>query len=105
MTHLQSIKLARPPALVCGCGMRGARVVPAMKDGKLDGFQLYAIRPASPRAALGLENGDTAVAVNDVPLIMGGRAAETWTTVKTARAFRLEILRRGRPATLSHGVR
>jgi hypothetical protein len=43
MTNLQSIDLAWPRALVCGW-MHGARGVPAMKDGKLDGFKLYATR-------------------------------------------------------------
>jgi hypothetical protein len=40
-----------------------------------------------------------------LPLTTEARAAETWTKLKAARAFQVEILRRGRPATLSYVVR
>ena len=41
--------LANPMAVA-----KGARVVPAVKNGKPDGFKLYAIRPCSVYAKLGL---------------------------------------------------
>src|SRR5262249_26192539 len=41
----------------------GARVVPSMKNGTPWGFKLYAIRPGSVYAALGLQNGDTIHAI------------------------------------------
>ena len=47
---------------------QSARVVPTLRDGKLIGVKLYAIRPGSPLAAIGLENGDTLRAINDIPL-------------------------------------
>ena len=38
---------------------RGARIVPSIKNGKPNGFKLYAIRPSSVYAKIGLMNGDT----------------------------------------------
>jgi general secretion pathway protein C len=43
---------------------KGARVVPAVKNGKPDGFKLYAIRPSSVYSKLGLTNGDTIQSIN-----------------------------------------
>jgi hypothetical protein len=55
--------LADPTAIA-----KGSRMVPAMKGGKPAGFKLYAIRPDSFYAALGLQNGDTVVAIAEQPL-------------------------------------
>ena len=45
-----------------------ARIVPTLRHGSLVGVKLYAIRPGSPLTAIGIENGDTLRAINDVPI-------------------------------------
>ncbi len=87
--------LANPMAV-----SKGARVVPSMKDGVSNGFKLYAIRPSSAVARLGLRNGDTIQAVNGHDLSTADKALEVYTTVRTARRLELTLLRRGRPMTL-----
>jgi hypothetical protein len=68
-THVEVTKrivnevLANPMAVA-----KGARVVPAIKDGKPDGFKLYAIRPTSIYAKVGFQNGDTLQRVNGMEL-------------------------------------
>jgi S1-C subfamily serine protease len=47
---------------------RGCRIVPAVKNGKPDGYKLYAIRPSSVFARLGFRNGDTVHSVNGAKL-------------------------------------
>jgi type II secretory pathway component PulC len=42
-----------------------ARLVPNFRDGQTVGFRLYAVRPGSLVARMGIANGDTLLAVND----------------------------------------
>jgi hypothetical protein len=84
---------------------KGARVVPAIKDGKPDGFKLYAIRPDSLFAHLGLLNGDTLVAVNGFALTSIDKALEVYTKLRDATAIEVELVRRGAPVTLKYVIR
>ncbi len=47
---------------------RFGRLVPALRDGKVEGFKLYGIRPLSPLATIGLRNGDTVLSIQGVEL-------------------------------------
>ena len=64
--------LANPMAVA-----KGARVVPAVKNGKPDGFKLYAIRPSSVYAKLGLSNGDTIQSINGFELTTADKATRS----------------------------
>lgn len=48
--------------------MRGARVVPSVRNGKPNGMKLYAIRPSSLWSKLGFQNGDTLQEIGGVKL-------------------------------------
>ena len=93
--------LANPMAAVG----KGARVVPAVKNGKPDGFKLYAIRPTSVYAKLGLTNGDTLDAVNGMELTSADKALEIYTKIKDSTSFELDVTRRGKPVTLKYTIR
>lgn len=80
---------------------RGARVVPAVKNGKPDGFKLYAIRPSSPYAALGLQNGDTVHAINNFVLDSMEDALDAYQGLRAATSLTIDLTRRGRPVLLS----
>ena len=84
---------------------KGARVVPAMKNGKPEGFKLYAIRPSSAFAKLGLTNGDTLTSINGFELNSADRALEVYTKLREATALELEVTRRGKPVTLKYSIR
>ncbi len=88
--------LANPMAIA-----KGARVVPAVKDGKADGFKLYAIRPTSVYAKLGFQNGDTLQLVNGMELTSADKALEVYTKVREATKLVIDITRRGKPVTLT----
>jgi S1-C subfamily serine protease len=84
---------------------RGARVVPAMKNGKPDGMKLYAIRPNSIFAKVGLTNGDTVKSVNRMPIDSAEHALKAYEKVRTASKITLEIVRRGNPVTIEWQIK
>ena len=88
--------LANPMAVA-----KGARVVPSVKDGKPNGFKLYAIRPSSVYARLGFINSDTLVRINGDDLTSADKALEIYTKVRDAKQLVVEIVRRGTPVTLT----
>jgi len=72
-----------------------ARIVPTLNDGVPAGIKLYAIRPGSLLATIGLENGDTLRAINDVPLTSPDAALEVYRPLHQPDHFDLDVLRRG----------
>jgi general secretion pathway protein C len=92
--------LANPMAVA-----KGARIVPAVKNGKPDGFKLYAIRPSSVYAKLGLSNGDTIQSINGFELTTADKALEVYTKLREATALEMEVTRRGKPVTIKYTIR
>ena len=84
---------------------KGARVVPAMKNGKPEGIKLYAIRPTSPYAKLGLTNGDTLQSINGFELNSVEKGLEIYGKLREATSLEVEVLRRGKPVTLKYTIR
>jgi general secretion pathway protein C len=84
---------------------KGARVVPAMKNGKPEGFKLYAIKPSSAFAKLGLTNGDTLTQINGFELTSADKALEVYTKLREASNLELEVTRRGKPVVLKYTIR
>lgn len=84
---------------------KGARVVPSMKNGKPDGFKLYAIRPSSAFAKLGLANGDTLQSINGFELTSADKALEVYTKLREANSLEVEVTRRGKPVTLKYSIK
>jgi general secretion pathway protein C len=84
---------------------KGARVVPSMKNGKPDGFKLYAIRPSSAFAKLGLTNGDTLQSVNGFELTSVDKALEVYTKMRESTSLEVEVTRRGKPLTLKYSIK
>ncbi|HEX7840437.1 MAG TPA: type II secretion system protein GspC [Kofleriaceae bacterium] len=84
---------------------KGARVVPSMKNGKPDGFKLYAIRPSSAFARLGLANGDTLQSINGFELTSADKALEVYTKLREATSLEVEVTRRGKPMNLKYSIK
>ena len=88
--------LANPMAIA-----KGARVVPAVNDGKPAGFKLYAIRPSSIYAKLGLQNGDTLEKINGGELTSADKALEIYTKLREAKTVTINLTRAGKPVTIT----
>jgi general secretion pathway protein C len=84
---------------------QGARIVPSVKDGKPNGFKLYAIRPNSVYAKIGLRNGDTIHAINGFELTTPDKALEVYTKVREASNLSVSVIRRGKPTTMNYNIR
>ena len=83
----------------------GARIVPGLTNGQVDGFKLYAIRPGSVYAALGFKNGDKIRSVNGMELDSASRALDAYAKLKGAALLDFAITRRGDEISLKIEVR
>ncbi|HUH02413.1 MAG TPA: hypothetical protein VML75_10475 [Kofleriaceae bacterium] len=82
-------------ALATGALAGQARVVPVTREGAPSGFKVYAIRPGSLVQALGLRNGDTVLAISDVPVIGAHSALDVYAALRAGPAFFDLDVRRG----------
>ena len=82
---------------------RGARLVPAIDQGKAVGFKLYAVAKTSLFARLGLQTGDVVASVNGRSIASADQALEVYTSLSKLNpgdTVTLEITRDGAPRTL-----
>ena len=79
--------------------------MPSIKNGKPNGFKLYAIRPSSAFAKIGLQNGDTIHAINGFDLTSPDKALEVYTKVREANSISVSITRRGKPVNMNYSIR
>lgn len=82
-----------------------ARFVPSVRDGRPNGFKLYAIRPSSIFAKIGLENGDTVKSINGMEMSTPDQALGVYTKVRSASHLSVTVDRRGETATLDYTIR
>jgi general secretion pathway protein C len=85
--------------------IRGARIVPSIKDGKPNGFKLYAIRPSSAFAKIGLQNGDTIHSINGFELNSPDQALKVYTKLREATNLSVSLTRRGKSVTMGYTIR
>lgn len=82
-----------------------ARFVPSIKDGKPNGFKLYAIRPQSIFGRIGLQNGDTIKAINGSEMTTPDAALGLYTKLRNASHLSVQVERRGETVTLDYSIR
>ena len=80
---------------------KSARIVPSMRNGKPNGFKLYAIRPKGILARLGFVNGDTLLRINGRDLSSPEKALEIYAALREAKELVIEIERADKPLTLT----
>lgn len=72
-----------------------ARIVPAFVNGSAIGFRLFSIRPGSPLERAGLKNGDVVARINGEDLTSPDKALRLYASLRCARRFEVELVRRG----------
>lgn len=80
------------------------RVVPSMRDGRANGFKLYAIRPSSVVGAIGFQNGDTLQAVNGELIDTPDLALAVWSRLHKAKRVTIDGERRGKRFSINIDV-
>lgn len=79
----------------------GARIVPRMLEGRVQGLRLFSIRPEGFIAKLGLRNGDVVRSVNGTTVADPANLPKVLENARTAKTFTLDVLRRDEPVTLT----
>lgn len=82
-----------------------ARFVPSVKDGRPNGFKLYAIRPTSIFGKIGLQNGDTVKSINGMEMASPDQALAVYSKLRTASHLTVTLERRGENITLDYTIR
>ncbi|MEO1173965.1 MAG: hypothetical protein AAFX94_18250 [Myxococcota bacterium] len=81
------------------------RIVPSFRDGKPNGFKLFAIKPGSPYALLGFQSGDVVERVNGKPINGPDRALEIYQELRFAKTIIVSLRRNGKRVTLRFHLR
>jgi len=81
------------------------RVVPNFRDGKADGFKVFAIKPDSIFAKVGLKNGDVIRKVNDNDISSPEKAFQIFQQLRNEKNLSIEISRRGQTQSFNYEIR
>jgi hypothetical protein len=81
-----------------------ARFVPSMKDGKLNGYTVYVIRPHSLLDRIGLRNGDTIKTINGSDMTTADAALRLYSSLRNASYLAVTVDRRGKTIPLGYSM-
>jgi general secretion pathway protein C len=82
-----------------------ARIVPHFQGGRALGFKLFAIRPESLYAKLGLHDGDHVRRVNGIAIDGPDEALAAYGLLRSASEIVVDLVRAGRNVTLTYLIR
>ncbi len=88
-----------------GQAMTDARLLPSMKDGKVEGFRVSEVKPAGIFGMVGIKNGDTLVSINDFNIDSPEKAIQSLASLKGQSRIKLDLVRDGKPTTLNYDIR
>lgn len=82
-----------------------ARFVPAVLDGRPNGFHVHHIRPDSVLAKMGMQDGDLLKRVNGMEISTPDQALAAYTQLKDAAHLTVQLERRSAELTLEYRLR
>ncbi|QEM68939.1 general secretion pathway protein GspC [Geobacter sp. FeAm09] len=85
--------------------MGDARLLPNQKDGKVEGFRASEVKPNGVFAMIGVKNGDVLQRLNDFPIDSPDKALQSFIALKGQSKLKLDVIRDGRPSTLTYDIR
>jgi len=88
-----------------GQAMTDARLLPSMKDGKVEGFRISEVKPAGVFGMIGIKNGDVLLRLNDFAIDSPEKAIQSMASLKGQTRLKLDLIRDGQPATFSYDIR
>jgi len=88
-----------------GQTMTDARLLPSLKDGKVEGFRVSEVKPAGVFGMVGIKNGDVLLRMNDFPIDSPEKALQSFVSLKGQNKIRLDLVRDGQPTTFNYDIR
>lgn len=88
-----------------GQAMTDARLLPSIKDGKVEGFRVSEVKPQGIFGTVGIRNGDVLLRMNDFPIDSPEKAIQSFASLKGQSRIRLDLVRDGQPATFNYDIR
>lgn len=88
-----------------GQAMTDARLLPSIKDGKVEGFRASEVKPQGIFSMIGIKNGDILRSINDFPIDSPEKAIQSFASLKGQSRIKLDIIRDGQPSTFNYDIR
>jgi general secretion pathway protein C len=88
-----------------GQAMSDARLLPSMKDGKVEGFRVSEVKPAGVFGMVGIKNGDVLLRINDFAIDSPEKAVQSLASLRGQTRLKLDLVRDGQPATFNYDIR
>jgi len=88
-----------------GQAMTDARLLPSMKDGKVEGFKASEVKPQGIFGTIGIRNGDILLRMNDFPIDSPEKAIQSFASLKGQSRIKLDLIRDGQPTTFNYDIR
>lgn len=88
-----------------GQAMTDARLLPSIKDGKVEGFRASEVKPQGIFGMIGIKNGDILRNINDFPIDSPEKAIQSFASLKGQSRIKLDIIRDGQPSTFNYDIR
>ncbi|WP_243369894.1 type II secretion system protein GspC [Geotalea sp. SG265] len=88
-----------------GQAMTDARLLPSIKDGKVEGFRASEVKPQGIFGTIGIKNGDILRAINDFPIDSPEKAIQSFASLKGQTRIKLDLVRDGQPTTFNYDIR
>ncbi|QWV94035.1 general secretion pathway protein GspC [Geomonas oryzisoli] len=88
-----------------GQAMTDARLLPSMKDGKVEGFRASEVKPQGIFGTVGIKNGDVLLRMNDFPIDSPEKAIQSFASLKGQSRIKLDLIRDGQPTTFNYDIR
>ena len=88
-----------------GQAMTDARLLPSMKDGKVEGFRISEVKPAGVFGMVGIRNGDVLLRINDFAIDSPEKAIQSLAALKGQTRLKLDMIRDGQPSTFNYEIR
>jgi general secretion pathway protein C len=88
-----------------GQAMTDARLLPSVKDGKVEGFRASEVKPQGIFGTIGIRNGDVLLRINDFPIDSPEKAIQSFASLKGQSRIKLDLIRDGQPTTFNYDIR
>ena len=88
-----------------GQAMTDARLLPSMKDNKVEGFRISEVKPAGVFGMIGIKNGDVLLRINDFAIDSPEKAIQSLAALKGQTRLKLDLVRDGQPTTFNYDIR